>query len=346
MSEEQLSQLLNGGNATTPGTENEKGTGLGFRICQDYVSRNNGSLSVKSRLGEGTTILITLPSSNKELEVVDLPAEKTPEMSIDRTILVGNTLLVVDDDPLICNNIKNMMDDYLQTIVAKDGKEALEIAEKQQPDVILSDVEMPNMNGIEMSQALGQHPNTKHIPILFISAKNEESDRLLGLLSGAIDYIAKPFSQSELLLKLTNILDVRQKHQKKILSDYLYQEGGKETKEEVVAAEEAINPFLKAFLEVVKEKYVDSQTSVEDLAKGMAVSQPTLNRKIRSMTGKTPLEVLTEYRLNTALKMLQDAHSDANVSDVAYDVGFNDPSYFTKKFRDFFGYLPSKANQK
>ena len=345
MSEEQLSQLLNGGNATTPGTENEKGTGLGFRICQDYVSRNNGSLSVKSKQGEGTSILITLPSSNKELEVVDLPAEKTPEMSIDRTILEGNTLLVVDDDPLICNNIKNMMDDYLQTIVAKDGKEALEIAEKQQPDVILSDVEMPNMNGIEMSQALGQHPKTKHIPILFISARNEESDRLLGLLSGAIDYIAKPFSQSELLLKLTNILDVRQKHQKKILSDYLCQEGGKETKEEL-ASEEVINPFLKDFLEVIKEKYADSQTSIEDLAKGMAVSQPTLNRKIRSMTGKTPLEVLTEYRLNTALKMLQDAHSDANVSDVAYDVGFNDPSYFTKKFRDFFGYLPSKANQK
>ncbi|MBO7505809.1 MAG: response regulator [Paludibacteraceae bacterium] len=346
MSEEQLSQLLNGGNATTPGTENEKGTGLGFRICQDYVSRNNGSLSVKSKQGEGTTILITLPSSSKELETVDLPTEKTPKMSIDKSILEGNTLLVVDDDPLICNNIKSMMDDYLQTIVAKDGKEALEIAEKQQPDVILSDVEMPNMNGIEMSQALGQHPKTKHIPILFISARNEESDRLLGLLSGAIDYIAKPFSQSELLLKLANILDVRQKHQQKILSDYLCQDGGGEKTEGKEAVEEAINPFLKAFLDVVKEKYTNSQTAVEDLAKGMAVSQPTLNRKIRSMTGKTPLEVLTEYRLNTALKMLQDTHSDANVSDVAYDVGFNDPSYFTKKFRDFFGYLPSKANQK
>ena len=201
------------------------------------------------------------------------------------------------------------------------------------------------MNGIEMSQALGQHPKTKHIPILFISAKNEESDRLIGLLSGAIDYIAKPFSQSELLLKLTNILDIRQKHQKKILSDYLCKESGKET-DGGETASEGINPFLKTFLEVIKEKYTDSQTAVEDLAKGMAVSQPTLNRKIRSMTGKTPLEVLTEYRLNTALKMLQDIHSDANVSDVAYEVGFNDPSYFTKKFRDFFGYLPSKANQK
>ena len=124
MSEEQLSQLLNGGNATTPGTENEKGTGLGFRICQDYVSRNNGSLSVKSKQGEGTTILITLPSSSKELETVDLPTEKTPKMSIDKSILEGNTLLVVDDDPLICNNIKSMMDDYLQTIVAKDGDAA------------------------------------------------------------------------------------------------------------------------------------------------------------------------------------------------------------------------------
>ena len=345
MSEEQLQQIRNNGNVTTPGTENEKGTGLGLRICQDYITRNNGTLSISSKQGEGTSILICIPLSHKELGINDKPTEKQPELTIDRSILEGNTLLVVDDDPLICNNIKNMMGEYLQTIVAKDGKEALEIAEEQQPDVILSDVEMPNMNGIEMSQALGQHPKTKHIPILFISAKNEESDRLLGLLSGAIDYIAKPFSQSELLLKLTNILDIRQKHQKKILSDYLCKESGKET-EGGETTSEGINPFLKTFLEVIKEKYTDSQTAVEDLAKGMAVSQPTLNRKIRSMTGKTPLEVLTEYRLNTALKMLQDIHSDANVSDVAYEVGFNDPSYFTKKFRDFFGYLPSKANQK
>ena len=196
-----------------------------------------------------------------------------------------------------------------------------------------------------MSQALGKSENTKHIPILFISAKNEESDRLLGLLSGAIDYIAKPFSQSELLLKLTNILKIRQEHQNKILRDILQKESETKPKESETNVEESLNPFVKAFLEVIKEKYTDSQTSIEDLAKGMAVSQPTLNRKIRSITGKTPLEVLTEYRLNTALRKLQDVNSDANVSDVAYDVGFNDPSYFTKKFRDFFGYLPSKANK-
>lgn len=345
MTSEQVEQLLTKGDLTTVGTENEKGTGLGFKICQDYMARNNGTIKLKSETGKGTTILLTIPSSEKVIEKKENQRIENPQVSIDKSILEGNTLLVVDDDPLICNNIKTMMDEFLQTIVATNGEEALSSAEEHLPDIILSDVEMPGMNGIEMSQALGKSENTKHIPILFISAKNEESDRLLGLLSGAIDYIAKPFSQSELLLKLTNILKIRQEHQNKILRDILQKESETKPKESETNVEESLNPFVKAFLEVIKEKYTDSQTSIEDLAKGMAVSQPTLNRKIRSITGKTPLEVLTEYRLNTALRKLQDVNSDANVSDVAYDVGFNDPSYFTKKFRDFFGYLPSKANK-
>ncbi len=353
MTPEQVKQLITQGDLTTVGTENEKGTGLGFKICQDYIARNNGTISLTSESGHGTTILLTIPASEKTIEKKSTQQIKAPEVAIDKTILEGNTLLVVDDDPLICNNIKTMMDEFLQTIVATNGQDALKAAEEQMPDIILSDVEMPGTNGIEMSQALAKSERTKHIPILFISAKNEESDRLLGLLSGAIDYIAKPFSQSELLLKLTNILKVRQEHQNKILRDILLEESDTKQKESDTKQkesdkniEESLNPFLKSFLEVIKEKYADSQTSIENLAQGMAVSQPTLNRKIRSITGKTPLEVLTEYRLNTALKILRDTNSDTNVSDVAYDVGFNDPSYFTKKFRDFFGYLPSKANNK
>ncbi len=328
---------------STAGTENEKGTGLGFRICQDYVRRNNGTIQLSSELGKGTTILISLPASTKERSESEIQRTEAPQPVIDRSLLEGNTILVVDDDPLICNNIKNILSEYVQTLVAKDGQEGAELAEKSQPDLILSDVDMPTLNGIEMSRKLADSPNTKHIPILFISANNEESDRLTGLLSGAIDYIAKPFSQSELLLKIYNLLNIRKEQQKRLLADMMIKG---ERREQESEQEEKINPFLKTFLEVVEEKHVESQTTIEDLAQAMAVSQPTLNRKIRSLTGKTPLEVLNEYRLNHALRLLQDSSSDDNVADVAYSVGFNDPSYFTKKFRDFFGYLPSQAQNK
>lgn len=345
MDAEQIARLQSGENVTsTAGTENEKGTGLGFRICQDYIQRNNGTILLSSEKGKGTTVHITLPASTQEMTEGTPQPANTAQINIDRSILEGNTILIVDDDPLICNNIKNILSEYVQTLVAKDGQEGLQLAETHQPDLILSDVDMPTMNGIEMSKALALSGRTKGVPILFISANNEESDRLTGLLSGAIDYIAKPFSQSELLLKIYNLLNIRKEQQKRLLTELMIK--GEHTPEQESEQEEKINPFLKTFLEVVEEKHVESQITIEDLAQAMAVSQPTLNRKIRSLTGKTPLEVLNEYRLNHALRLLQDSSSDDNVADVAYSVGFNDPSYFTKKFRDFFGYLPSQAQNK
>lgn len=345
MDAEQIARLQSGENVTsTAGTENEKGTGLGFRICQDYIQRNNGTILLSSEKGKGTTVHITLPASTQEMTEGTPQPANTAQINIDRSILEGNTILIVDDDPLICNNIKNILSEYVQTLVAKDGQEGLQLAETHQPDLILSDVDMPTMNGIEMSKALALSGRTKGVPILFISANNEESDRLTGLLSGAIDYIAKPFSQSELLLKIYNLLNIRKEQQKRLLTELMIK--GEHTPEQESEQEEKINPFLKTFLEVVEEKHVESQITIEDLAQAMAVSQPTLNRKIRSLTGKTPLEVLNEYRLNHALRLLQDSSSDDNVADVAYSVGFNDPSYFTKKFRDFFGYLPSQVQNK
>lgn len=329
---------------STAGTEQEKGTGLGFRICQDYIHRNNGNISLQSQKGVGTTIRIELPASVKVLSQQQAVTEKSDEIAIDRTVLEGNTVLIVDDDPLICNNIKNILSEYVQTLLAKDGQEAMQIAEREQPDLILSDVDMPILDGIEMCKQLSQSAKSRHIPILFISANNEENDRLRGLLSGAIDYIAKPFSPSELLLKTYNLLNLRKEQQKHLMVDLMVK--GEQPAANQEEKEERLNPFLKEFLRIVEEKHTESQITMDDLARAMAVSQPTLNRKIRSLTGKTPLEVLNEYRLNHALRLFQDSSSDNNVAEVAYSVGFNDPSYFTKKFRDFFGYLPSQVQKR
>jgi len=172
--------------------------------------------------------------------------------------------------------------------------------------------------------------------VLFLSARNDEVDRLLGLQSGALDYISKPFSQSELLVKLANILKIRQKQQQHILAESMVRKGENVTSEEM-------NPFVKRMLEVIERLYSDCDLTMEKVAKELCVSQSTLLRRSRSVLGKTPIEVLVEFRLKKAYQLLQTAAVDISVSDVAYEVGFSDPSYFSRKFRDCFNLLPSQV---
>ena len=337
-----------GYHTSTAGTNNEAGTGLGFSLCQNYVERNGGHLSVESQVGQGTQVLVQLPASDKALTA--LPSPVTAAVSdvtadeVDHDLLAGNTILVVDDDPLIRHNLSDMLCDYVSVLTADNGQTAMAVAQSIVPDLILSDVEMPVMNGIELGKVLSQSPDTRHIPILFVSARNADSDRLVGLLTGAIDYIAKPFSQTELLIKITNILRVRQNQQKKILSDLLA--GKKEVTAQpqpVKKKEETINPFLASFIKELDQHYADNQLSVEVLAQNLCVSQSTLSRKLKTLTGKTPIDLLIEYRLNAALRLLKDKDSGTSVTDIAFKVGFNDPSYFSRKFKDVFGYPPSQV---
>lgn len=159
-------------------------------------------------------------------------------------------------------------------------------------------------------------------------------------MNGAVDYISKPFSQTELLIKVCNQLKIRQKQQSLILSTHLKRNVKKQEKIEEPAA---LNPFTKDFIAVLDKRYSDSRVSVEDLASDMNMSQSTLNRRARSIVGKSPLEMLNEYRLNMAAQMLKDDKAGKSISDIAYDVGFSDPAYFTKKFKDYFGCTPSQV---
>ncbi len=331
----QLTQVSSVGHCnSTLGTENEKGTGLGFAICHDYLLRNNGSMDVVSEKGKGTKITLTVPISSHLMEERQDSGEI--RLEVGRDLFDGNTILVVDDDSLICAGLKSMLEGYVNVLVASNGKEALDLAVKNIPDIILSDVEMPVMNGIEMGRRLAAEDVTSHIPVLFLSARNDEVDRLLGLQSGALDYISKPFSQSELLVKLANILKIRQKQQQHILAESMVRKGENVTSEEM-------NPFVKRMLEVIERLYSDCDLTMEKVAKELCVSQSTLLRRSRSVLGKTPIEVLVEFRLKKAYQLLQTAAVDISVSDVAYEVGFSDPSYFSRKFRDCFNLLPSQV---
>lgn len=347
MSDEQVKRLQAGeSTVSTQGTNNEEGNGLGYRICRNYILRNNGSMDVESKQGLGTIITITLPASERKVEIKEAYKMDEPKSVEDYSILTGNTAIVIDDNPLICENVKTLLSSYLNVLTASNGKEALEIIEQKKPDIILSDVEMPVMNGIEMSRIIEQSVETEHIPLLFLSARNEDSDRLIGLKSGAVDYIPKPFRPEELLLKVCNILKMRQKQQQYILNQIMEERRGQTVEEEQSEEEKRpkkVNPFVKQFLEVIEKRYTESDITIEDLAQDMFLSKSTLTRRTNSIIGKTPLEILNEFRLNEAMRQLKNADSETQISDVAYNVGFSDPAYFSRRFREYFGTKPSQV---
>lgn len=380
-----------GRHVSSEGTQGERGTGLGIGITQDYILQNNGQLDIDSVEGHGSVFTITLPLADEVLSQSVEPVTSVPSFEVNMELMEGNTILVVDDDPLICQNIKNMLDSYVSVLVANNGREALDVVSRNVVDLILSDVEMPVMNGIDMSMELAKNVQTNYIPILFLSAKSSESDRLLGLLTGAIDYIPKPFSQNELLIKMNNILALRQRQQQRLLEERLQaithpkeeeppvsvQPAGSvvpvpgtempvpavdlpdETPAEVAAPveektpvesqpsvppveavmEESINPMLQSLLEVIDKNYSDSQFSVERLADLMCMTKITLYRRVKSLSGKTPVELLNDYRLNKAHQLLSTTNMP--VADVAFNVGFTDPAYFTRRFHAAFHCSPS-----
>ena len=343
MTKEQVAQFNEHHHLTsTNGTENEKGTGLGLILCHDYATRNKGHIELESQQGRGTTITLYLPKGETAVSEPAVHTVDSTSLSINNEILQGNTVLVVDDDDLICQNIADILQPYMQVVTANSGKEAIDLLERCAVDIIVSDVEMPGMNGIAFCREVKR--KNQQIPFLFVSAKTEDNDRLAGLLSGAVDYITKPFRSEELLLKLNNILILRQQIQQKLLTEKMEHPTPTQEEQEAVG-EKRINPFVEKFVNVLEANYSNNTLNVDILAKEMAVSQSTLGRKLKSLLGKTAIDLLTEFRLNKARLMLKEKGEETQISDIAYNVGFSDPSYFSKKYKEFFGHSPSETNE-
>lgn len=329
MSAAKLEELMQDGtHESTLGTNNEKGTGLGFQMTKDFVKKSGGTIDVVSEEGKGTTVIIRLAKS-EELAEISHPRHMSEDFEINVDLLDGNTVMIVDDDPLILNNLREMLSPYVKVICANNGEEGLAVASSSAPDIIISDVEMPVMDGIEMYKRLHEQEPTAWVPMVFLSARSDEDDRLRGLSSGAIDYVTKPFSSKELLMKLHNILQWRRSQQQQVLAHNLEDD----------RIDDEANDLLRNVLQAVERHYQDSEFSIDELAAEVALSKSSLSRKLKSITDKTPLELITEYRLHRAQKMLKTGKS---VSDVAYSVGFNDPLYFSRKYRAEFGYPPSQ----
>ncbi|MBR5170289.1 MAG: substrate-binding domain-containing protein [Muribaculaceae bacterium] len=256
----------------------------------------------------------------------------------------ASTVLIVDDNADIRAYLRTILQGQYRLLEAEDGKCGLELAREQVPDLIVSDVMMPVMNGLEFCQQVKKDDISSHIPVILLTARALEKHQIEGYESGADAYITKPFSPELLLVRIENLLQSR--HQLKDLwATKPATESAVTTPAEAASAttmpiEDA---FISRFKKMVEQRLTDSNLSVEDLAADMGLSRVQLYRKVKALTGSTPVDLLRKARLSQAQRLLQE--SDLTVSEIAYQVGFASPSYFTKCYKDEFGTAPGEARK-
>jgi DNA-binding response OmpR family regulator len=250
-------------------------------------------------------------------------------------------ILIVDDNADIRTLLRRILQDRYQVNEAEDGQQGLELANEIVPDLIVSDVMMPVMNGLEFCQRVKDNIATSHIPVILLTARALSKHQVEGYESGADAYITKPFSADVLLARIDNLLKNRLR-----LKGLFANEEEKKVEQAETPAKEPQQPqqkedkFMTRFREYIEQHMSDSNLSVEAIGAELGLSRVQLYRKVKALTGQSPVELLRTVRLHKAHRLLQD--SVKSISEVAYEVGFTSPSYFTKCFRDEFGASPSE----
>jgi signal transduction histidine kinase/DNA-binding response OmpR family regulator/ligand-binding sensor domain-containing protein len=315
------------------------GTGIGLALTRELVHAMGGAIKVSSQVGKGTAFRVHLPIRQLAAPAQALPPEP-PNISTDTSASPSSEkgqrqlpqLLIIEDNPDVVQYLASCLEASFVLHFAYNGADGINLAYEEIPDLIISDVMMPEKDGFEVCAALKEDERTSHIPIVLLTARAGVEDRIAGLRRGADAYLAKPFHEEELLITLNNLLTLRQKLQAKYaaFSDMPPQN----TKEETEGA------FLQKIHALVLEHLSDSNFSVEDLCRMIAMSQPQLHRKLTALTGKNATLFVRSIRLARGKELLQK--ENMTVSEVAYAVGFTDPKYFSRVFSNEFGLPPSK----
>jgi signal transduction histidine kinase/ligand-binding sensor domain-containing protein/AraC-like DNA-binding protein len=328
-------------------------TGIGLSLSKDLVESHYGEIRFTSQLNKGTTFSIFLPKSDEHLKPEEISNESGVDYSFeymksmlespaysdnDKITGLNDTegnprILVVEDNPDMQQFLYNELKGDFTVVLAKDGIEGLEIAKTQLPDLILSDIMMPGMDGISLCEKIKNDELTSHIPVLLLTAKSDVAHQISGFETGADDYIIKPFSPEVLKLRLKNTLDVR-----KQLADRFSKDNS------IIPANIKITQidqgFLEKFVKTVEDNIDDPELSGDRLAFELNMSKGNLYKKLKALTGMTVNIYIRTIRLKIAAKLLKKGHY--NISEVAYAVGFSNPKYFSTCFSELFFKSPKE----
>lgn len=337
------------------------GSGIGLALAKAFVELHGGIIEVESKTGEGTTFTIILPVVHVNNVSTDVKTVITPDFVdvehsefIQKNDVVVNPdqplVLVIDDNPDICALLSELLSDKYLIITAQNGEEGVRLAKKYVPDLIICDVMMPVMDGMETCRILKTDITTSHIPILMLTACAMDEQRVAGYEVGADGYISKPFNTRVLMARIKNLIENRQQ----ILNLKKFERTGETTEsqnEESVSASESNtsasdgklssieSEFYKKFLRIFEENMSNPDLNVETISSIMGLGYSQLYRKIKSLTNYRPVELIRMLRLEKARELMNN--SEKTISEISYEVGFSNPAYFTKCYRDFYGETPT-----
>ncbi|MDR0537067.1 MAG: response regulator [Tannerellaceae bacterium] len=309
------------------GETHYQGSGIGLHLSREFVALHNGEIWAEQVSGGGSRFIVALPVNDESAAEAD--------GAIDESSLAESSLpklLIVEDNGELRKLLASRLKESYTVLQAGDGSEGLRTALREIPDIILSDIMMPRMDGIEMSKKLRKDIRTSHIPIILLTARSGDESHFEGLAAGADDYVAKPFNHELLLAKIRNLLETRKRNQK-LLNEQIRIEPSK------IAINSLDEQLVKKAIAYTEAHLSDPDLSVEELSRELGMSRVNLYKKLSSIAGKTPTEFIRLIRLKRAAQLLEE--SQLSVSEIAYEVGFNNPKYFRKYFRDEFGILPS-----
>jgi signal transduction histidine kinase/ligand-binding sensor domain-containing protein/DNA-binding response OmpR family regulator len=324
-----------------PGTLNQ-GSGIGLSIIKEFAKMHGGSINVESIPGKGSTFTVQLP-----LELTADPIEETVE-SKEEYLVNGHsqqdeskatpvadmlTVLLIEDNEDFRYYLKDNLKSYYKIIEASDGKEGWQKVLSAHPQVIVSDINMPYMDGIQLSRKIKSDKRTSHIPIILLTALTGDADQLKGLETGASDYLTKPFNFEILNIKIRNLLLLNQ-----TLKETYTRQLKVVTPDIKVESED--EKLLLKITQYIEANLNSATLSVEELSKYLFMSRGSLYSKIVNLTGETPVEFIRSIKLNKAAALLE--HSDMKIAQIGYAVGFSTPNYFARAFKAKFNLLPSE----
>lgn len=328
------------------------GTGIGLSLVKRLIDLHHGKIEVKSETGKGSTFTVYFPQNEEvydatefkkaEKERVHTTNAKNISFIIEETLEESETteekeknetLLIVEDNKDVSEYLKEKLSRTYNILTAENGVVALNVLKENEVDLILTDVMMPEMDGIKLSKTIKQNIRTCHIPIIMLSAKSNTEDQLEGLQVGADDYVAKPFTFSVLSMKIQNMLKSRrrmQEHYSKSL----------EVEPEKITFNKMDEELLKKAMEIVYNNLDNSEFSADIFCAEMGMSRSNLHMKLKAITGESTIDFIRKIRFNEACKLLLDGRY--NIAEVSTMVGFNTPSYFATSFKNYLGCLPTE----
>lgn len=329
------------------GAEESTGNGIGLSLVRDFVALHEGEVKVFDNIGPGSVFVIQLPVRHIDVQAHALDTEPKEESVDDEKMQEESSanegvkkdwplLLVVDDNDDFRIFMRYSLELQYRVKLAVDGQEAWDMIQEEIPDLVISDVMMPRMDGNELCRLIKQDKRTAHIPVILLTARQNTESKLEGLQTGADDYVTKPFNVDVLVLRIRKLIELSRFHRSN--------SGMIDPAPSDIVITSLDEKLIEKAIKYVEQNISRTELSVEELSRELGMSRVHLYKRLLQITGKTPIEFIRVIRLKRAAQLLRE--SQLHVSEVAFEVGFNNPKYFSRYFKDEFGVLPSVYQEK